>query len=165
MGQRDNFEKRFTFHNFSEIFYCDMTRFRNTNLSVFIQCQYTRTTLRNKNMGLSLFKKHSNFRNFDEMIYCGMTKIRSTNLHVFIQCQCTRTILRNKNMGQSLLQKHSKFLIFNFYCNMSKRGTNNRKFLEDIFTQKLLNGRKLWDYMILENVLGVTVSVIYFNAS
>ena len=96
-------------------------------------------------MGLSLFKKHSNFRNFDEMIYCGMTKIRSTNLHVFIQCQCTRTILRNKNMGQSLLQKHSTFLIFNFYCDMSKRGTNSRKFLEDIFTQKLLNGRKLWD--------------------
>ena len=50
MGQR-SFKKHFKFHNFSEIFYYDMTRLRNTNLSVFIQCQYTRTILRNKNMG------------------------------------------------------------------------------------------------------------------
>ena len=43
-------------------------------------------------------------------------------------------------MGQSLFKKHLKFLIFNkaFYCDMTKRRTNNRKFLENIFTQKLL---------------------------
>ena len=48
-------------------------------------------------------------------------------------------------MGQSLFKKHSKFLIFNkvFYCDMAKRGTNNKKFLENIFTQKLLYERKL----------------------
>ena len=42
-------------------------------------------------------------------------------------------------MGQSLFKKHSKFLILNkvFYCDMAKRCTNNRKFLENIFTQKL----------------------------
>ena len=34
MGQR-NFRKHFKFHNFSEIFYCDMTRLRNANVSVF----------------------------------------------------------------------------------------------------------------------------------
>ena len=33
MAQR-NFKKPFEFHNFSEIFYCDMTRLRNTKLSV-----------------------------------------------------------------------------------------------------------------------------------
>ena len=43
-------------------------------------------------------------------------------------------------MGQSLFKKHLKFLIFNkdFYRGMAKRRTNNRKFLENIFTQKLL---------------------------
>ena len=66
MGQR-NFKKPIEFHNFSEIFYCGMNRLRNTNLGVFIQCQYTRTILRNKNMGQSLFKKHSKFQNFDDM--------------------------------------------------------------------------------------------------
>ena len=44
-------------------------------------------------------------------------------------------------------------------------GTNNRKFLENIFTQKLLQDRKLREKIILENVLGVIVSVKYFNAS
>ena len=29
------------------------------------------------------------------------------------------------------------------YCDMAKRGTNNRKFLENVFTQKLLKERKL----------------------
>ena len=54
MGQR-NFKKPFEFHSFSQIFYCNMNRLRNTNLGVFIQCQYTRTILRNKNMGQSLY--------------------------------------------------------------------------------------------------------------
>ena len=81
-------------------------------LYVFIQCQYTRTILRNKNMGQSLFKKHSKFQNFDEMFYCSMTRLRNTSLDVFIQCQHTRTILRNKNMGQSLFKKYSKFQKF-----------------------------------------------------
>ena len=39
MGQ-SNFKKTFEFHNFSEIFYCGMTRLRNMILGVFIQCQY-----------------------------------------------------------------------------------------------------------------------------
>ena len=85
-----------------------MTRPGNTNLSVFMQCHYTITILRNKNMGQSLFKKHLKFQNFHEIFYCGMTRLRNTNLDVFIQCQYTRAILRNRNMGQSLFQKHSK---------------------------------------------------------
>ena len=93
MGQH-NFKKHFKFHDFSEIIYCDMTRLRNTNLSAFIQCQYTTTILRGQNMGQSVFKKHSDFQNFDEIFYCGMTRLRNTNFDVFIQCQYTRTISR-----------------------------------------------------------------------
>ena len=117
-----------------------MTRLRNTNLSVFIQCLYTRTILRNNNMGQSLYKKHSKFQNFDEIFYCDMTKLRNTNLDVFIQHQYTRTISRKKNLGQDLFKKHSKFLIFNkvFYCDMAKGGRDNRTFLENIFIQNLL---------------------------
>ena len=85
--ERRSFKKHFKFHNFSEIFYCGMTRLKNTNLSVFIQCKYTRTILRNKNMGQSLFKKHSKFQHFDEIFYCCMTRLRNTNLDVFIQYQ------------------------------------------------------------------------------
>ena len=94
MGQR-NFKKPFEFHNFIEIFYRGMTRLRTTSLSVFIQCQYTRTILRNKNMGQSLFNKYSEFQNFDEIFYYGMSRLRNTNLDVF-----------NENMGQSLLTKY-----------------------------------------------------------
>ena len=61
MGQR-NFKKHFKFHDFSEIFYCSMTRLRNTSLILFIQCEYTRTILRDKNMRQTLFKKHSKCR-------------------------------------------------------------------------------------------------------
>ena len=60
MGQR-NFKKPFKFHNINEIFYCGMTRLRNANLGVFIQCQHTRTISRIENMGQSLFKKYSKF--------------------------------------------------------------------------------------------------------
>ena len=100
---------------------------KNTNLGVFIQCQYTRTILRNKNMGQSLFKAHLNFLNFDEIFYYGMTRPRNTNLDNFIQCQYTRTILRKKKMGRSLIKKHSKFLNFDeiFHCDMARlRNTN-----------------------------------------
>ena len=82
MGQR-SFKNHFKFHNFSEIFYCGMTRLRNTNLSVFIQCQYTRTILRNKNIGQSLFKKHSKYQNFDEIFCCGMTMTMSVYKNYF----------------------------------------------------------------------------------
>ena len=88
-------------------------------------------------MGQSLFQKHSKFQNFDEIFYCGMTRLRNTNLDIFTQCQYTRTISRNKNMRQNLFEKHSKFLIFSkvIYCDMAKRGTNSRKFSENLFTQ------------------------------
>ena len=43
------FEKHSKFQNFDEIFYCGKTRLRNTNLDVFIQCQHTRTILKNEN--------------------------------------------------------------------------------------------------------------------
>ena len=125
--EQRSFKKHFEFHNFNEIL-CGMTRLRNTNLSVFMQCQYTRTILKNKKMGQSRLKKHSKFQNVDEIFHCGMTRLRNMNLDVFMQCQYTRTISRKKNIGQSLLKKHSKFLIFNkaFYCDLAKLGANNR---------------------------------------
>ena len=97
--RRLGFKKHFKFHNFSEILYCSIPRLRNTNLSVFIQCQYTRNIFRNKNMGQSLFKKYSKFQNFDEIFYCGMTRLKNTNLDVFIQSKYTRAISKKKNMG------------------------------------------------------------------
>ena len=141
MGQ-PNIKKHFKFHNFSEIFYCGMIRFRNefeyfyamsvhknhfkkkkildrvylrntenvkfrwnshftveyANLDVFIQCQYTKTILRNKNIGQSLLKKHSKFQKFDEILYCGMTRFRNFKLDVFRQYQNTKTILKKKKI-------------------------------------------------------------------
>ena len=64
------FKKHSKFQNFDEIFYCGMTRLRNTNLEVFMQCQHTRTILRNKNVRQSLLKKYSKFQKFDEILYC-----------------------------------------------------------------------------------------------
>ena len=96
MGQR-NFKKPFEFNSFSEIFYCAMTRIRNTNLGVYIQCQYTRTILRN--MGQSLFKKHLKFQNFNEIFCCGMIKLRNTNLDAFIQCQHSKNHCKKQKDG------------------------------------------------------------------
>ena len=61
MGQ-SLFKKHAKFGNFSKIFYCDMTRLRNTNLDVFIQCQHTGIILRSNTIRQSLFKEHSKFR-------------------------------------------------------------------------------------------------------
>ena len=63
------FKKHSKFQNFDEIFYCGMTRLRNTNLDIFIQCQYTKTTLIKKNIGHSLRKKHSIFLIFSK-VFC-----------------------------------------------------------------------------------------------
>ena len=59
MGQT-LFIKYSTFQNFDAIFYCDMAIPRNKNIDVFIQCRYTRTISRKKNMGQSLFKNIQN---------------------------------------------------------------------------------------------------------
>ena len=84
MGQ-SLFVKHSRFQNFDETFYCGMTRLRNTNLDVFIQCHYTSTISRKKRMGQSLFNKYSKFQKFDEILYCGMTRFRNVKLGVFRQ--------------------------------------------------------------------------------
>ena len=91
MGQR-SFKKHFKFHNFSEIFCCGMTRLRNTNVDVFMQCQYTRTISRKKNIGQSLFKKHSKFLIFNKVFYCDMAK-RGTNNRKFLENIFTQKLL------------------------------------------------------------------------
>ena len=57
MGQ-SLFKKHSKFQNFDEIFYCGMTRLRDMNLDVCIQCQHTRIILRNENMVQNLFIKN-----------------------------------------------------------------------------------------------------------
>ena len=110
MEQR-NFKKHFKFHNFSEILYCDMMRLKTTNLSVFIQCQFTRTILRNKDIGQSR-KEHSKFQKFEEIFYCVMTGFRNVKLGDFRQYQNTKIILKKKNMIQNRFKKLSKFQKF-----------------------------------------------------
>ena len=50
-----HFKKLTKFRKFIETFHCCMTRLRNTNLGVFIQCQYRRTTL-SSSCVLTLYK-------------------------------------------------------------------------------------------------------------
>ena len=123
------FKKHFKFHNFSEIFYCGMTRLRNTNLSVFLQCQHTRTILRNKNMEQSLFK---NIHNYDEIFYWGLTRLGNTNLDAFTHpyseiFQCVINKLMNANSCIFLLKA-----ILNTILRMEnvRRIYDNHKILE-----------------------------------
>ena len=100
-----------------------MTRLRNTNFDVFIQCQYTRTILRNENMGQSLFKKYSKFQKFGEILY--EISFRNVKLGVFRQYHNTKTILRKTNMGKSLFKKFSKLRksqLVNFTLTYSNEG-------------------------------------------
>ena len=92
------FKKHSKFQNFNKIFYYGMTRLRNTNLDVFIQCQYTRTVSIKKNMGWSLFKKHSKLLNFDEIFYCGMTRLRDTVLSYCGFCRYMK-VIKPKRVG------------------------------------------------------------------
>ena len=95
MGQ-SSFKKHFKCHNSSETFYCGMTRLRNTNLDIFIRCQYTRTISRKKNMRQNLFEKHSKFLIFNKVIYCDMTK-RGTNSRKFSENIFTQKYCKKEN--------------------------------------------------------------------
>ena len=86
-----------------------MTTLRNTNLDIFIQCQYTRTILRKKNMGQSLIKEYSKLLNFDEIFYCSMTRLRKTILNVCgLRCY-VKAIKSKKFVRQSLFKNLLKF--------------------------------------------------------
>ena len=108
-----HFKKLLKFRKFIEIFHCCVTRLRGTNLGDFIQCLYTRTILRNKNMEQSLFKKHSKFQNFDEIFYCGMTRHRNSILNYCGLCRYVKAIKPKKVVRQSLFKNHLKFQNFN----------------------------------------------------
>ena len=88
-----------------------MTRLRDTNLDVFIQCQYTRTILRKKNMGLRLFKKYSKFQNFGGIFCSSMTRLRNTILNYCGLCQYVKAIKPKKIVGQSIFKNHLNFKI------------------------------------------------------
>ena len=123
MGQ-SLFNKHSKFQKFDEIFYSGMTRLRNTNLDVFMQCQYTRTILRKKNVGQSLIKKHSKFLDFDEIFYCGMTRQRNSILNY---CVDMLKLLNQRKLLDKVFLRiiwSFKISIFTkvFYCNIAKRG-------------------------------------------
>ena len=123
--------------NFDEIFYCGMTRLRNTNLDVFMQCQYTRTILINKNMGQSLFKKHSKFR-WNILLWHNQTQE-----HEF-GCFYTMSVHKNyfkKEIWDRVCLRNIQSFWYSirfFTVTWPNAGTNNRKFLENIFIRKLL---------------------------
>ena len=50
MGQ-SLFKKHLKFQNFNEIFYCGMTKLRNTNLDAFIQCQHSKNHCKKRKDG------------------------------------------------------------------------------------------------------------------
>ena len=141
MGQ-SLFKKHSKFQNFDEIFYCGMTRLRNTNLDVFIQCQYTRTIIRNKNIGQSLFKKQSKFQKFDEILYCRMTRFSNVKLGVFRQYQ-------NKNYFKK--QKHGTA---SFYKNFQipNEGKMNSVRLDMTYLKEVQQKMKMLDKLILKNI-------------
>ena len=136
-------------------YYCGMTRLSNTNFNVFIQCQYTRTILRNKNMGQSLFKKHLKFQKFDEILYCGMNRFRNVKLDVFRRYQNTKTILKKKNMGKNRFKKLSKYQKFQF-SNFTLTWSNERKMnsvrLDMIYSEELQQKMEMLDKRILKNI-------------
>ena len=121
----------------SNIFYCDMTRFRNMSLRVFFKCQCTRAILRNENIGQSLFKKHSKFRKLKEILYCEMTRFRNVEVGVFRQYQNTKTILKRKSLGRNNFKKLSKFQKFQL-SNFTLTLYNNtlRESIEFMFRKK-----------------------------
>ena len=64
MGQSP-FKKHSKFQNFNEIFYCGMTRLRNTILNYCSLCRYLKPTKPKKVVRQSLFQNLLKFRNFN----------------------------------------------------------------------------------------------------
>ena len=58
------FKKPSKFQNFYEIFYCGLTRLRNTNLECFYIMSVHKNHFKKQKYGTELFKKHSKFQKF-----------------------------------------------------------------------------------------------------
>ena len=102
------------------------------SLGAFIQCQYTRNILKNKNIRQILFRKHSNFQNFDEIFCCAMTRFRNTNFDLFMQCQYTRTILISmKYFTVAWRDSGTRFLIIVICVNTWKLLNQRKKLFEN----------------------------------
>ena len=105
-----------------------MTTLRNANLDVFIQCQYTRTILRNKNMGQSPFTKHSRFPKFDEILH--------VKLDVFKQ----KLFWKIKIWDRIFFRNFSKlqdFQLSNFTLTCSSNGKMNSVRLDMTYSKEL----------------------------
>ena len=95
-----------------------MTGLRNTNLGVFVQCQYTRTILRNTKVGQNLFKKYSKFQNFNEIF-------RNVKLGVFRHKNYLKKYVRQKRF-----KKLSKFQKFQLRGHPFMTSTKNDQFFD-----------------------------------
>ena len=91
-------------------------------------------------MGQRNFKKLLEFNSFSEIFYCGMTRLRKKSMNYCGLYRYVKAIKPKKVVRQSFFKNHLKFQysIKFFTATWPNAGTNNRKFLENIFTQKLL---------------------------
>ena len=109
-----------------------MIRLRNTDLSVFRQCPYTRTILRNKNMGRVCLRtfKTSKFR-WNLLLWHDQTQ--KQEFGCFYTISVHKNHFKKEKYGQSLFSKHSKFQIFDeiLYCGL----TRFRNFKISVFRQ------------------------------
>ena len=113
----------------------------------------------------SLFKNNSECQTFDEMFYCGMIRLRNTNLDVFTKCSVHKNYFKKGKLWDRVRLRNIQnfwYLIKLSTVTWPNADTNNRKFSENIFTERKKTVR---DKINLENVQGATVSVKYFNAS
>ena len=124
-----------------------MTRLGNTNFGVFIQYHYTRTILRNKNMGQSLFKKYSKFwwnilllhdqtqeHDFELLWYNKLTRheqVCLASLNILVHDVQTYCIMNTEQTSEHIFTYWTIVL-----C---------------VDTWKLLNQRKLWDKVFNES--------------
>ena len=78
MGQ-SLFKKHSKFQNYNEIFYCGMTRHRNSVLNYCGLCRYVKAIKPKKVVRQSLFKNHLKFQNFNIKVFLpqhGQTRVQ-----------------------------------------------------------------------------------------
>ena len=128
-------------HSFSEIFYCCMTRFRDTNSAVFWQHPYRRSNFKKNNMGQVNLRNFLN-SSFREILYFGTNRLNDTDSSVFRWHLLSGTTLRKENMmGQTTIKKLYKFHNFSEICywNMTRNHEHELGvFFDNIYTQKIL---------------------------
>ena len=134
-----------------------MTRLKNTTLSVFMSASMSvhKNHFRKQKYGTESVSKTFKISKVWWNILLWHDQTQKHEFGCFHTISAHNKYFKKKHMRQSLLKSFSKFLIYYkvFCCEKTKRATNNRMFLEKIFIQKLLQKRKVWDKITLENFL------------